>query len=285
MLQLLARLGPYFCAAPLALILLAFLAAPVAIVATYSFWDYNDWQVIPAFVTFNYTELFSSSLTYKLYWRTFQLAFWAWLICFIVGFSVAYVLAFHVRSQRMQIILFLICTIPFWTSNIIRMIAWIPVLGRNGLVNTTLQSMGLTDAPIDWLLYSPFAVILAFVHLYALFMIVPIFNTMMRINPEVIEAARDAGASGLQIVRRIIIPLTLPGVAIGTIFVVSLVMGDFVTIKMMAGGQVASVGVAMRNEIALLQYPPASAAAVVLLIVVLAMVVGLMRFVNIRKSL
>ena len=283
--RFLSRFGAYICAAPLALILLGFLAVPVGIVVTYSFWDYNDWQVIPGFVTFNYVELFSSSLTYKLYWRTFQLAFWAWLICLVVGFAVAYVLAFHVRNQRTQIILFLICTIPFWTSNIIRMIAWIPVLGRHGLINSTLMSAGLIDEPLEWLLFSPFAVILAFVHLYALFMIVPIFNTMMRINPEVIEAARDAGASGFQILRRIIVPLTLPGIAIGTIFVVSLIMGDFVTIKMMSGGQFASVGVAMRNEIALLQYPPAAASAVILLIVVLAMVVGLMRFVNIRKSL
>ena len=280
-----ARLGPYLCASPLALILLAFLAIPVGIVATYSFWDYDNWQVIPAFVTFNYSELFTSYLTYKLYWETFQLAFWAWIICLVVGFTVAYVLAFHVRDQRMQIILFLLCTIPFWTSNIIRMIAWIPVLGRHGLINSTLLSLGLIDEPIEWLLFSPFAVVLAFVHLYALFMIVPIFNTMMRINPEVVEAARDAGANGLQILLRVIMPLTLPGMAIGTIFVVSLVMGDFVTIKMMAGGQVASVGVAMRNEIALLQYPPASASAVILLLVVLVMVASLMRFVNIRKSL
>lgn len=281
----LSRLTPYLLAAPLAIILLTFLGGPIGLVLTYSFWDYNDWAVIPSFVTFNYTELFESSLTYKLYWKTFQLAFWAWLICLIVGYAVAYVLAFHIKTLRWQIILFLICTIPFWTSNIIRMIAWIPVLGRHGLINSVLMGMGLIDEPIEWLLFSPFAVILAFVHLYALFMIVPIFNTMMRINPEIIEAARDQGAKGWQTLAYVIFPLTLPGIVIGTIFVVSLVMGDFVTIKMMGGGQIASVGVAMRNEIALLQYPPASASAIILLLVVLGIVAALMRFVNIRKSL
>ena len=279
------QLQSYLLVTPLTLILVAFLAVPIGIVVVISFWDYNDWQIIPSFVLFNYVELFESKLTYILYWKTLQFAFWAWLFVTLIGFSVAYVLAFHVKTLRWQIILFLICTIPFWTSNIIRMIAWIPVLGRHGLINQTLMSLGVTDEPIEWLLYSNFAVILAFVHLYCLFMVVPVFNNMMRINPEVIEAAKDSGASAWQTLTQVIIPLTLPGIAIGTIFVVALVMGDFVTVKMMSGGQSASVGVAMRNEIALLQYPPASASAIILLIVVLLMVGMLMRFVNIRKFL
>ena len=116
----------------------------------------------------------------------------------------------------MQIVLFLLCTIPFWTSNVIRMISWIPLLGRNGLVNSTMQNLGLTDAPVEWLLYSEFSVILAFVHLYTLFMVVPIFNSMMRIDRSLIEAANDAGASSLQTLTNIIIPLSRPGIIIGS---------------------------------------------------------------------
>ena len=84
---------------------------------------------------------------------------------------------------KWQIVLFLLCTIPFWTSNVIRMIAWIPVLGRHGLVNEGLLALGVVDEPIEWLLFSDFSVVLAFVHLYTLFMVVPIFNSMMRIDP------------------------------------------------------------------------------------------------------
>jgi len=182
-------------------------------------------------------------------------------------------------------VLFLVCTIPFLTSNIIRMIAWIPVLGRNGLVNQGLLSMGLIDAPLEWLLYSDFAVVLAFVHLYTLFMVVPVFNTMMRIDRSIIVAAYDAGASGWQVITQVILPLCKPGIAIGSIFVITLVMGDFVTVQTMSGGQSASVGVAMNNKRALLQYPAAAADAMVLLITVLIIVAMLMRAVDIRKEL
>ena len=165
------------------------------------------------------------------------------------------------------------------------MIAWIPVLGRNGLMNSLLLELGVIGEPLEWLLYSDFAVILAFVHLYTLFMLVPIFNSMMRIDKSIIEAAQDMGANSLQILINIIIPLCLPGIAIGTIFVVSLIMGDFITVQAMSGGQSASVGVAMNNKRALLQYPAAAADAIILLCVVLGMVAILMRTINIRKEL
>ena len=270
---------------PLLLVLVLFLVAPVAIILAVSFWDYTEFSLIPDFVLTNYIEIFESSVTYSTYLNTFKFAFLGWFFTVVIGFTLAYFLAFHVRTLRWQIILFLICTIPFWTSNIIRMIAWIPVLGRNGLVNSLLLELGVIGEPLEWLLYSDFAVILAFVHLYTLFMLVPIFNSMMRIDKSIIEAARDMGASSLQILINVIIPLCLPGIAIGTIFVVSLIMGDFITVQAMSGGQSASVGLAMNNKRALLQYPAAAADAIILLFVVLGMVAILMRTINIRKEL
>ena len=270
---------------PLLSVLVLFLVAPVVIILAVSFWDYTEFSLIPDFVLTNYVEIFESGVTYSTYLNTFKFAFLGWLFTVIIGFTLAYFLAFHVRTLRWQIILFLICTIPFWTSNIIRMIAWIPVLGRNGLMNSLLLKLGVIGEPLEWLLYSDFAVILAFVHLYTLFMIVPIFNSMMRIDKSIIEAAQDMGADSLQILINVIIPLCLPGIAIGTIFVVSLIMGDFITVQAMSGGQSASVGVAMNNKRALLQYPAAAADAIILLCVVLGMVAILMRTINIRKEL
>ena len=159
------------------------------------------------------------------------------------------------------------------------------MLGRNGLMNSLLLELGVIGEPLEWLLYSDFAVILAFVHLYTLFMLVPIFNSMMRIDKSIIEAAQDMGANSLQILINVIIPLCLPGIAIGTIFVISLIMGDFITVQAMSGGQSASVGLAMNNKRALLQYPAAAADAIILLCVVLGMVAILMRTINIRKEL
>ena len=270
---------------PLLSVLFLFLVAPVVIILAVSFWDYTEFSLIPDFVLTNYIEIFESGVTYSTYLNTFKFAFLGWLFTVIIGFTLAYFLAFHVRTLRWQIILFLICTIPFWTSNIIRMIAWIPVLGRNGLMTSLLLELGVISEPLEWLLYSDFAVILAFVHLYTLFMLVPIFNSMMRIDKSIIEAAQDMGANSVQILINVIVPLCLPGIAIGTIFVVSLIMGDFITVQAMSGGQSASVGLAMNNKRALLQYPAAAADAIILLCVVLGMVAILMRTINLRKEL
>ena len=270
---------------PLAAVMLVFLVLPILMIVVVSFWRATEFSVIPAFSFENYEFLFGSPVTYKVFLNTFKYALITWVFTLAIGFTVAYFLAFHVRSQNMQIVLFLLCTIPFWTSNIIRMISWIPFLGRNGIANSTLLSMGMIDQPVEWLLFSDFAVILAFVHLYTLFMVVPIFNTMMRIDRSLIEAARDAGASGPQILWNVIVPLTKPGIMIGTIFVVTLVMGDFITVRIMSGSQSANVGRLISNDIALLQYPSAAATAVILLVTVLMVIGILLRFVDIRKEL
>jgi len=270
---------------PLLATLALFLIGPIVLIFIVSFWDYSEFALIPDFVFTNYIELFESKVTYSIYLNTLKFTLLTWFFTLIIGFTVSYFLAFHVRQLRWQIILFLICTIPFWTSNIIRMIAWIPVLGRNGLVNKSLISSGVVDQPLDWLLFSDFAVVLAFVHLFTLFMVVPIFNSMMRIDRSLLEAATDSGASGLRTLWHVILPLCKPGIMIGSIFVVTLVMGDFITVQMMSGGQSSSVGVAMNNKRALLQYPAAAADAIILLSVVLIMVALMMRSVNIQKEL
>ncbi len=270
---------------PLVLVLGFFLMVPIATIVVVSFWDYDEYRIIPDFITENYEFLLTSPVTLSTYLNTLKYAAIVWTLTLAIGFTVAYFLAFHVRSMTWQIVLFVLCTIPFWTSNIIRMISWIPFLGRNGILNSALLSLGVVDEPLEFLLFSDFAVVLAFVHLYTLFMVVPIFNSMMRIDRSLIEAALDAGASGWQVVREVVLPLAKPGIAIGSIFVVTLVMGDFITVRLMSGGQSASVGVSMSNEISLLQYPAAAANAVVLLVIVLIMVAAMMRIVDVRKEL
>ncbi|KAB1088867.1 ABC transporter permease [Neorhizobium galegae] len=283
------RLSPalisYLQATPLALILGAFLLLPILMITVVSFWDYDFAQMYPDFLSMNYAETLGSWVTWKTYLNTLKFALLVWAITLFVGFWVAYFLAFHIRTTAMQMVLFLVCTVPFLTSNIIRMISWIPVLGRNGLVNTTLINAGIVPEPVEWLLYSDFAVVLAMVHLYTLFMVTPIFNTLMRIDKSLVEAARDAGATSTQILTNVIIPLAKPGMAIGTIFVVTLVMADFSTVQVMSGGQSASVALMMKNQMSLLQYPAAAANAVVLLVLVLLMVAGILRIVDIRKEL
>ncbi|MCO6187742.1 ABC transporter permease [Rhizobium sp. L1K21] len=280
-----AWLPAYLQAAPLTIILGGFLLLPLLMIAIVSFWDYDFARMYPDFVTFNYSETLGSWITWKTYLNTLKFAAIVWAITLFIGFWVAYFLAFHVRSTAMQMVLFLVCTVPFLTSNIIRMISWIPVLGRNGLINTALVNTGITTEPVEWLLYSDFAVVLAMVHLYTLFMVVPIFNTLMRIDKTLVEAAHDAGATTWQVLTNVIVPLAKPGMAIGTIFVVTLVMADFSTVQVMSGGQSASVALMMKNQMSLLQYPAAAANAMVLLVLVLLLVAAILRVVDIRKEL
>ena len=270
---------------PLALILFFFLLLPILTIVIVSFWGATEYSIYPAFQFDNYEFLLTSPVTYQVFLNTIKYAVIAWAATLLIGFTIAYFLAFHVRSLVWQIALFLLCTIPFWTSNIIRMISWIPFLGRNGIANSTLMDLGIIDQPLEWLLYSDFAVILAFVHLYTLFMVVPIFNTMMRIDKSLLEAAYDNGATGFQTLTNVIIPLTKPGIMIGSIFVITLVMGDFITVRFMSGSQKANVGRLISNDIGLLQYPSACATAVILLITVLLVIAVMLRFVDIRKEL
>lgn len=282
-------------AAPFALVFLLFFLIPLALVAMVSLWNFNEYELIPAVTLRNYFSLFEGCshltdngdlcVTLNTYLSTFKFCVLVWGITLLIGFSVAYFLAFHVRSSTMQTVLFVLCTVPFWTSNVIRMISWVPLLGRNGLVNQALMGTGLVNQPVEWLLFSDFSVVLAFVHLYTMFMIVPIFNSMMRIDRSLLEAASDAGASGWQTLWNVVVPLSRTGILIGSIFVITIVMGDFVTIGVMGGQQIASIGKIIQVQTSYLQFPLAAANAMILLAVVLMIIWGLTRLVDIRKEL
>jgi putative spermidine/putrescine transport system permease protein len=271
---------------PLLLVILPFFLLPILVVVVASVFETDGFGgIIPTFTLDNYAAILSSSLTLNLYYSTIKFTFLTWLFSLILGFLIAYFLAFHVRNKLLGIGLFLLCTVPFWTSNVIRMISWIPLLGKEGLINRALMGVGVVQQPIEALLYSDLAVVIAYVHQLTIFMIVPIFNSMARIDKRVVEAAVDAGASRFDIMRLIIIPLSKSGIALGSIFVIAVVMGDFFVVKVMSGGGSASVVGAFYEDIGVLQYPPAAASAVLLTVVLMAVIGVILRTVNIRKEL
>lgn len=276
---------PYLLATPQTLILFMFLVFPILMIFVVSFWQFNGYAMTPAFTLDNYQNIFTSSVSLSTYINTFKYVVLVWTACLAIAFPVAYFLAFCIEKESLRILLFLLCTIPFWTSNIIRMISWIPLLGREGLINQFLLNVNLTQQPVEWFLYSDFAIVLGMVHLYNFFMIAPIFNSMMRIDRTLITAARDMSASSFSVLKEIILPLTAPGIAIGSIFVVTLVMGEYVTVRLMGGGQSASIGKLISTQIGSLQYPLAAANAVILLLITLVLVTGILRVVDIRKEL
>jgi putative spermidine/putrescine transport system permease protein len=287
------RWRPYWQIAPLAFVFFIFFILPLIVTLVVSFWTYTGYSIEPAFVLHNYALAFDKCFTpapgpcttFRTYLSTLKFCAIVWAATLVIGFTIAYYLVFQIRSNTTRIVLALLCAIPFWTSNVIRMISWIPLLGRNGLVNDILVGVGIVQQPVDWLLYSDFAVALALVHINTVFMIVPILNSMSRIDRSLVEAAYDAGASGWQTLWNVIIPLSKTGIAIGSIFVVTIVMGDFVTTGIMGGQQIASAGKVIQAEIGALQFPIASANAIVLLVIVLMIIWTLVRFVDIRKEL
>ena len=285
-------LAAWWQALPLTTVFAFFFLIPLALVLMVSFWDYNQYEMLPDFTFKNYVDVFDGCLssgdmcvTFKTYLSTLKFSLLVWFLTLVIGFTVSYFLAFHVKSSGVQVVLFVLCTIPFWTSNVIRMIAWVPLLGRNGLVNDVLVKLGAVNQPVEWLLFSNFSVVLAFVHLFTTFMIVPIFNSMMRIDRRLLEAAADSGATAWQTLWNVIVPLCRTGIIIGSIFVITIVMGDFVTIGVMGGQQIASVGKIIQVQTSYLQFPLAAANAVILLSVVLMIIWALTRMVDIRKEL
>jgi putative spermidine/putrescine transport system permease protein len=270
---------------PMALILLLLFALPTLLFVVVSFFDYDRVGIYPAFIMDNYLDLLTTPATWRIYVSTLRFAVMAWAITLFLGFNIALFLVFHIRSTKTRMVLFLACAVPFWTSAIIRTIAWIPFLGRNGAFNTMLIDLHITDHPLDFLLFSDFSVMVTYVHLYTLLMMAPIANSMSKIDRGLIEAARDCGASRWQVLRLIIIPLSRTGIALGSILVFTQVIGDYFVVKRMSGGQSASIVSALSTEIQAMQFPPAAASAVVLVIFVAIVVAAMMRVVDVRREL
>ncbi|TDI54247.1 MAG: ABC transporter permease [Alphaproteobacteria bacterium] len=281
-----SSLVSYLQVAPLALVLLLFVIVPIALVVVVSVFRYQILVgSVPDFTFRNYIDILSNPTNWRLYLSTLKFTVIVLAITGLLGFWISYFLVFHVRSLLIAIGLFLVCTVPFWTSNIIRMISWRPVLGREGLINTALLKVGVVNEPLDWLLFSDFSVVVAYVHLFTLFMIVPIFNSMARIDKSLLEAAVDAGASRWGVIWNVVLPLSKTGLALGAVFVITLVMGDFFVVTVMSGGLSGSVTSGIFNDLQYLNYPRAAANAVILMIIVLTIAAAIFRLVDVRKEL
>jgi putative spermidine/putrescine transport system permease protein len=266
--------------------LLFYLVAPLVMIVLVSFWTQTSSGFEKEWTLDNYDRLFSDTT----YWNQLKQSFFNSCIvvgaCLILGFPVAYFLAFKVESLRNQIALFIVALAPFWTSYIIRAVAWqYPLMGRNGAVNAFLQEIGLIDEPLEILSFSSFSVILFMVQLYVLFMITPLFFMLAQVDRSSLEAARDLGASWWRSFREVILPQSMPGVVIGSIIIFVLTMGEYGTVRIVGGNAIASVGTIVQNQFIAVQYPTAAASAVFLVFAMLMGVFVLLRFSSLREEL
>jgi putative spermidine/putrescine transport system permease protein len=212
-----------------------------------------------------------------------------WLIVLgltlLIGYPVAYFISMMVDNPRNQTILLLLAIIPFWTSFLIRVLAWRPMLGENGAINIVLQRIGIIDQPLSFLLYTEFGAILGMTQIYAVFMVGPITFSLGRLDRSVVDAARDLGASPLKVFKDIIWPLSLPGVVAGSIFVSVMVLGEFATNSALSGRKFNLLGNIILTQVGNLKWAFAAVVGVILTILIGIVIGLLLRVVDLRKQL
>src|SRR5919198_253282 len=233
-----ARGGGWLTAAwatPGALWLGFYLLAPLVFIVLVSFWTYKVGArsgFTTEWTTANYGNVFHNSTYWDNMIKSFETSLIAVAACLVFGFPIAYFLALKVQSLRNQIALFILALAPFWTSFLVRSVAWTyPLMGRDGAFNQLLEKIGIVDQPISALGFSQLSVTLALIQLYILFMVTPLFFTLSQVDRTALEAARDLGGNWWRTFTAVILPQTLPGIVIGSIFIFVLTMGEYGTVR------------------------------------------------------
>jgi spermidine/putrescine transport system permease protein len=210
-----------------------FLLLPYALMLAHSFWVVRDGFIVHQWNLQNYRTLATNPLYVEVLSRSMRIAASVTLCSLLLGYPLAYYLSFHAGTRRE--ILYQLVIVPLWVSYLVRGYAWKTILGSDGVLNGFLQYLHLTNAPVGFLLYSPFAVILMLTHIYTPFVFLPIYATLEHIPRSVVEASQDLGAGPLKTFLRVILPLSLPGLLAGATFAFVLSLGDFLA-PLLVGG-------------------------------------------------
>lgn len=262
-----------------------FLVIPIAMIVYVSFWTQTTFNISPDPTLASWQQFFSSEAYVGSLWTTIRI----WLIVlattFIVGYPTALFVGLFVKSKTLSTVLLVICVIPFWTSFLIRVLAWRPMLGREGAINIILMKAGIIDQPIEVLLFSELSVIIGMTQIYCVFMVGPIAFMLARIDRNIIEAARDLGAGFGRIFWKIVFPLSLPGVIVGAIFVSVMVLGEFATSGALSGRQVNLLGNIIVTQVGSLKWATASVVGVILTVVIGIVIAGFLRIVDLKREL
>jgi spermidine/putrescine transport system permease protein len=211
-----------------------FLLLPYAFIFAYSFWSVSPTQtIIHSWSASNYHDLLSHDVYRQTLLRSAWIAARVMIFSLLLGYPVAYLLSFHAGARKN--LLYQLVIIPLWVSYLVRAYAWKTILGSDGVLNTSMQYLHLTSHPLQFLLYSPFAVVLTLTHIYTPFTFLPVYAAMEHIPRNLVEASHDLGASRLQTFWRVVLPLSVPGVLAGATFAFVLSFGDFLAPLLLGG--------------------------------------------------
>ena len=225
---------------PSMLWLLVFAIIPVAFLICLSLWSASIFGIEQTWDFRNYITISSDSVYLLIMLRTLRISIAATLLSLLLSYPLAmFLVSLKGRSRTLFLLLMFL---PFWSSYVVRSFMWLPVLGRAGLVNQILLRLGIVNQPIEWLLFNEGAVYVGLVYVYTLFMMLPIFLSLDRIDGSLIEAARDLGGKPYQVFFRVIWPLSLPGVWSGCVMVFLISVGAYVTPQLLGGTSGTMIG-------------------------------------------
>jgi len=211
-----------------------FLLLPYALLFCYSFWTVSaSQQIVHSWNLDNYRELLRVIVYGQTLFRSMWIAARVMIFSFLLGYPLAYYLSFHAGGRKD--LFYQLVIIPLWVSYLVRAYAWKTILGSDGVLNTLLQYVHLTKHPLEFLLYSPFAVVLTLTHIYTPFAFLPIYASLEHIPRNLVEASHDLGASPFQTFWHVIFPLSIPGVLAGATFAFVLSLGDFLAPLLLGG--------------------------------------------------
>lgn len=212
----------------------AFLLVPYTLLFCYSFWSVSAQQtIIHNWNLQNYVQLIRNPTYLSVLFRSLRIAAAVTLLALLLGYPLAYFLSFHATKRKD--LLYQLVIIPLWASYLVRGYAWKTILGSDGVLNGLLQYLHITRHPVEFFLYSPFAVVLTLTHIYTPFTFLPIYASLEHVPRNLVEASHDLGASPWSTFRRVILPLSLPGVLAGATFAFVLTLGDFLA-PLLVGG-------------------------------------------------
>jgi spermidine/putrescine transport system permease protein len=216
-----------------------FLVLPCAIVFIYSFFERGTYGGIDyVFTLENYTRA-ADPLYLSILLTSARVAVVTTLAALAIGYPAAYLIATAPKTWQMPLLILVM--LPFWSNYLIRTYAWIVLLNNQGLINHGLQELGIISEPLP-MLYNEFAIVVGLLYGYLPFMVLALYSSISRLNPEIFEASADLGASSLRTFVRVTVPLTIPGIAAGSVFVFVLSIGNFVTPNLLGGGRSLMVG-------------------------------------------
>lgn len=272
----------YLLAGPSVLWFGVFLLIPLGVISYYSFLTYSSFSIEHTFTLKPWISVITSDTIRQVLVETLFTGAVVTLITLVFGYPLAYYLRFH-TSQNGGIILLLFLIIPFWTSGVIRTLGWIPVLGKEGVINQVLLLAGLIDQPLSWLLFSPVSQILGYLQNYVVFMAAPIYIALTQVDEGLLDASETLRGGPIATFKNVTWPLSLPGVVIGAIFVFVLSIGNFAVPQFLSGGSSTVSTLIYTTVNQGLDYPAASALSLMLLIVIFGIVYLSLRRVDITE--